>query len=112
DSMRTSMLFPALEVISYNHNRKMTDLKLFEFGKSYRKKEERYDESSHLILLTTGNKFSESWQAKEQPIDLYFLKGVVENLLRRSGISHYATSVASNSIWQSGLVYSLGKTSL
>src|SRR5207244_8097669 len=43
DSMRTSMLFPALEVISYNHNRKLTDLKLFEFGKTYRKKEDLYD---------------------------------------------------------------------
>ncbi|HYV93188.1 MAG TPA: phenylalanine--tRNA ligase subunit beta [Chitinophagales bacterium] len=112
DSMRASMIFPALEVISYNHNRKMTDLKLFEFGKTYRKKEDRYDESSHLILLATGNKFSESWQAKEQPVDFYFLKGVVENILRRGGIRRYASAAISNSIWQTGLTYSLGKSPL
>ncbi|MFI5135853.1 MAG: phenylalanine--tRNA ligase subunit beta, partial [Chitinophagales bacterium] len=81
DSMRTSMLFPALEVVAYNHNRKMTDLRLFEFGKVYKKQNDQYIESSRLILLVTGNKNAESWQVKEQPSDFYFLKGMAENIL-------------------------------
>ena len=34
--MRQSMLYSGLEAISYNINRKISDLKLFEFGKSFR----------------------------------------------------------------------------
>ena len=33
--LRQSMLFTGLEVISHNVNRKQSDLKLFEFGKTY-----------------------------------------------------------------------------
>src|SRR5690606_32618911 len=33
--MRQSMLFAGLEAIEYNSNRKKSDLKLFEFGKTY-----------------------------------------------------------------------------
>lgn len=112
DSLRTSMLFPALEVISYNHNHKITDLKLFEFGKTYRKALNRYVESTNLVLLATRNKHAESWQTKEQPIDFYFLKGMVSAVLQRCGIGDYTSSVESNSIWQTGLTYSLGKSSL
>ena len=36
-TMRQSLLFSGLEAISYNINRKNSDLKLFEFGKSYHK---------------------------------------------------------------------------
>ena len=35
--LRQSMLFSGLEVTSHNINRKQSDLKLFEFGKIYKK---------------------------------------------------------------------------
>ncbi|MEO5673723.1 MAG: phenylalanine--tRNA ligase subunit beta [Chitinophagales bacterium] len=112
DSMRSSMLFPALEVISYNHNRKLTDLKLFEFGKTYRKEGEKFIESPHLILLLTGNKFSESWQGKESPANFFFLKAITENIFKRSGIRNITSSAFSNSVWQSGMDYLTGKNSV
>ena len=42
--MRTNLLFSGLEVVSYNINRKRSDLRLFEFGKNYRVSGGKYDE--------------------------------------------------------------------
>ena len=42
--MRTNLLFSGLEVVSYNINRKRSDLRLFEFGKNYRVRDGKYDE--------------------------------------------------------------------
>lgn len=110
DSMRTSMLFPALEVVRYNHNRKEFDLKLFEFGKTYLKQSEKYLELSHLILLVSGNLKEESWKEKPKQADFYFMKGVIENVLRKAGIRKYSeAAIHNNVIWQEGLEYSVGK---
>ena len=46
--MRTNLLFSGLEVVSYNINRKRSDLRLFEFGKNYRVRDGKYDEQKHL----------------------------------------------------------------
>jgi phenylalanyl-tRNA synthetase beta chain len=51
----------------------------------------------------------ESWQSKAQPTDFYFLKGVVENILRRCGISNFGTEKIRNSIFEEGLSYTVGK---
>lgn len=109
DSMRTSLLFPALEVIRYNHNRKITDLRLYEFGKTYRKTGDGYAESDKMILLITGNKRTESWQAKEQVADFYFLKGNMENILRRCGMPGFTTEKIRHPLLADGLQYLIGK---
>ena len=38
---------------------KIQDLKLYEFGKSYHKIDGEYVENQHLIILLTGNIYSE-----------------------------------------------------
>src|SRR5690606_1073207 len=42
--LRTSMLSSGLQTVGYNHNRQKTDLKLFEFGKTYHKIDGQYKE--------------------------------------------------------------------
>lgn len=100
DSLRTSMLFPAMEVIRHNHNRKLFDLKLFEFGKTYSKREGGYHEVSILALAATGNQSPESWKVKQQPVDFYYLKGVMEALFRKCGLKDYDTRPVSDPIWK------------
>jgi len=112
DSLRTTMLFPMLDAVSYNQNRKMTDLKLFEFGKTYRQENGKYKEASRLVLVTSGNKFSESWRGKEEPADFYYLKGIVQNVLQRSGVKKYSAGEISNAIFEQGLSLSVGKSDL
>lgn len=83
--MRQSLLFSGLEAIAYNCNRKNTDLKLFEFGKSYKKILSGYSEKKHLAIYMTGNKNPESWTTASQTGDFYYFKGYIMAILNRLG---------------------------
>ncbi len=93
DVMRQTLLFGALESIVYNQNRKISDLKMFEFGRVYStaslKKEPLpgYHEEKHLALIMTGRSQPESWNASDKPVDFYTLKGYLEGVCARLAIS-------------------------
>lgn len=83
DVMRPSMLETGLERIAYNLNRRSEDLLFFEFGKTYRKEEVgQYPETAHLSLYLTGQKLPENWMHKSQPVDFYYLKSFIGNILQ------------------------------
>ncbi|MBD3724849.1 MAG: phenylalanine--tRNA ligase subunit beta, partial [Flavobacteriaceae bacterium] len=84
--MRQSMLFSALEAVSFNINRRKTDLKLFEFGKTYHKLPSGYEENKHLTLFMTGNRNDESWAQTQQKSDFFLFKGYVMSILSRIGL--------------------------
>ncbi|MGX5820782.1 phenylalanine--tRNA ligase subunit beta [Chitinophaga lutea] len=87
DVMRPSMLESGLERIAYNLNRRNDDLLFFEFGKTYgREGAGKYAENGHLALYLTGSKLPETWTAKTQPVDFYYLKGYLSNILRQLGL--------------------------
>lgn len=86
DVMRPSMLESGLEVINYNCNRKNNDLLLFEFGNVYTQKEDKYVQEPKLALWLSGNVRQAHWDQKAQAADLYYLKGVMQNLITRSGV--------------------------
>ena len=88
DIMRPAMLESGLEVILYNYNRKNQDLLLFEFGKIYTQAEGKYIENQQLALWITGNVQQAQWNSKAVKADLFYLKGVVQNLLAQSGIDN------------------------
>ncbi|WP_143304727.1 phenylalanine--tRNA ligase subunit beta [Chitinophaga vietnamensis] len=87
DVMRPSMIETGLERISYNLNRKNEDLLFFEFGKTYAVTDKGYAENNHLSLYLTGQQTSETWMRKAAPVDFYFLKGYVINILAQLGYS-------------------------
>src|SRR5690606_23412787 len=81
--MRPSMLETGLEVVSYNLNRKNPHLRLFEYGKTYIKESDTlYHEPEHLSLFVTGNTSIAGWKTKDEPSDLFYLKGVTAQLLK------------------------------
>jgi len=98
DVMRPSMLESGLEVIAYNANRKSTDLLLFEAGNIYRKEGDQYIQEAQLALYVTGEAQTAAWNHKAVKADIYFLKGLVQNLIRQCGISNTAMSVTGNGI--------------
>lgn len=111
-TMRQSLLFSGLEAISYNINRKNSDLKLFEFGKSYHNFLSGYEEIKHLTLFQTGNRNQENWTNAQKPSDFFLFKGYVEGILSRLGISN-AKSVAVNSdVFSEGIAFGLGSETL
>lgn len=94
DVMRPSMLFSGLEAIVRNQNRQNADLKFFEIGYTYAKKEEKFDEREHLTLFLTGQRASESWHnAQKAPVSYYTLKAYVENIMARAGVGNYQTTI-------------------
>jgi phenylalanyl-tRNA synthetase beta chain len=95
--MRNTMLFSALEAVSYNVNRKNTRLKLFEFGKTYHKTVEGYQEKKHLTLTMSGNSHSEHWKEKATTTDFFKLKGCCTQILERLGLTDLKQVPAHNS---------------
>ena len=96
NAMRQSLLFGGLESIVRNANRKMADLKFFEFGNCYYYNEEKknpekalaaYSEDYHLGLWVTGKKVSNSWAHADENSSIYELKAYVENIFARLGLN-------------------------
>lgn len=98
DVMRPSMLESGLEVIAYNVNRKSSDLLLFEAGNVYRQEGSQYIQDPQLILLATGHVQEASWNTKAVKADIYYLKGIVQNLMKTAGIRNTQLSVNEHSI--------------
>jgi phenylalanyl-tRNA synthetase beta chain len=92
--LRPSMLPTALETIAYNSNRKNSDLKFFEFGRTYAVDAEGYKEINHLCLYITGNIVEQGWKSKATAADHFYLKGVVNAVCKWAGL-HPASSVAA-----------------
>ena len=110
--MRQSMVFSGLEALAHNINRKQSDLKLFEFGKTYHGYNGTREEYKHLSLFLTGNRTSESWINQTKASDFFYLKGTISTLFARLGISRLKTAPIKNDLFSEGLSLSLGKTKL
>jgi phenylalanyl-tRNA synthetase beta chain len=86
--MRPSMLETGLESISWNLNRKNSDLRFFEFGKTYESSRPgQYTETNHCCLYLTGNLTTESWKGKPVPVDFYYLKGICSAICSLAGVA-------------------------
>lgn len=106
--MRQSLLFSALEAVSFNINRRRADLKLFEFGKSYHKLPSGYTENKHLTLTVTGDRQNESWTTPQKGADFFMFKGYITQLLGRLGIDKVQSQPLANDVFAEGVAYSVG----
>jgi phenylalanyl-tRNA synthetase beta chain len=84
--LRQTMLFTGLEVCAYNINRKQKDLKLYEFGKIYFRKEKGYQEEEKLALYICGNVEAENWRHKVEGTGYYDLAQHLQNIFQKTGI--------------------------
>ncbi|MFH0839784.1 MAG: phenylalanine--tRNA ligase subunit beta [Candidatus Omnitrophota bacterium] len=82
--MRPSLVPGALGVLSRNINRGIKDLKIFEIGNVYGK-DYRY-ETMHLCIALTGL-LSDDWQRQKSQLTLFDLKGMLDMLFSRLGLS-------------------------
>ena len=111
--MRQSMIFGALEVAAYNLNRKQSNIKIFEFGKTYHSYSEKREEKNHLTLLLSGNTHEDNWTANpSKPSDFFFGKGIVMSLLERFGINKVSEKELNNDLFAEGISIERGKTQL
>ena len=107
-AMRQSLLFSGLEAVAYNINRKNSDLKLFEFGKSYHKLQNANQENKHLTLFVTGDKLKENWTNPQKVSDFFLFKGYVNTILCRLGIEKTTTFPLINDVFAEGIAIGSG----
>ena len=112
--MRQTLLFGGLESIAHNINRRMANLKMYEFGNVYQFDPEadasekvlaQYSEYTALGLWITGNDIEGNWAQKERKTTVFDLKATVENIFARLGISanEVVTEQASDDIFSAKL---------
>ena len=126
--MRQTLLFGGLESIQHNANRKRQNLRFFEFGNVYNKREpitnnrdaaaeeeamrkgnwllfNGYYEEYHAALWVTGKRVEGSWAHQNENSTFYELSAYVENILRRIGLKPGMTvrKKSENDIFSAGL---------
>ncbi len=105
--MRQTLLYGGLESIAHNVNRKMPDLKFYEFGNVYKFNPEKessaekplaqYSEHMELGIWITGRKEQPSWNVKAEEATVYDLTGIVNNIFRRLGLPAAALTSTQSS---------------
>lgn len=119
DVMRQTLIFGGLESIAYNQNRKITDMKLYEFGNVYRfnpdavqtneKPLAPYFENYNLDIFITGNKEEELWNHTAKVVDFYDLKYYVEAIFHKLSIDMNKVEITegTSKFYDFSLVYSI-----
>ena len=108
--MRQSMIFGGLENISFNLNRKSSDIKIYEFGKTYSLLEgNQFKEDRKLSLFACGNQSIENWNGETSKKDYFWIKKQVEHMLIRLGIQHFKTENIEISSLIDGFCYKIGR---
>jgi phenylalanyl-tRNA synthetase beta chain len=104
DSLRTSVLYSGLEVIAFNQNRKASDLRFYEFGKTYTQVDGKYAEKRHLSLFLTGKTTENNWLDKGENFNFYHLKSFVLNVLQKLGHDNFDKEIAEQSPFKFSLL--------
>jgi phenylalanyl-tRNA synthetase beta chain len=105
--LRQTLLFTGLEVVAHNLNRKQINLRLFEFGKEYKKTRGKYTEKDFLALWMTGEDHRESWVSKSRPLEFHDLSAIVLKLLTKFSTGNIKTNAISGPILNYGLGFSI-----
>nr|CAI78604.1 Phenylalanyl-tRNA synthetase beta subunit [uncultured delta proteobacterium] len=85
--MRTTLIPGILNTMRGNLNHKNLNLSLFEIGKVFiPTSNELPDEREMLIALITGKRTNLSWMGKNDPVDFFDIKGVLETLFEQMSL--------------------------
>lgn len=103
DVLRQTLVFGGLEVIAYNINRKQTDLKFFEFGKTYHKENNHYVENNRVAIWITGNIEAPNWIRKPSSVTFQNLNAIIHKILHKLDIVDVARAHFKNSFYEAAL---------
>ncbi|ADE35317.1 phenylalanyl-tRNA synthetase, beta subunit, non-spirochete bacterial [Candidatus Karelsulcia muelleri DMIN] len=96
--LRFSLLFGILENISYNLNRNINNLKLFEWGKKYFFYKKNIIENKTLGIII-------SYEIKKNYNIFFYFKGILEQLIIRCGIKFLNQKIYKDSILENGVSF-------
>ena len=96
-AMRTSLAASVLNVVRWNANRKVRDIRIFEAGRVYWPKNGGLpDEPEQLCFAVTGQRHDPHWDGPSQAFDFFDLKGLAEALHGRLGLDRVETVTYDN----------------
>lgn len=111
--MRQSLLFGGLEVIAYNTARQRSDIRIYEFGKTYLNKEGNYSEASKLGIWISGKELPENWKSDSSTTDFFTIKSEVQNIISQLGFTNATENELENSeIFDFGLSININNRSV
>ncbi|MEI5995575.1 phenylalanine--tRNA ligase subunit beta [Candidatus Enterococcus mansonii] len=88
--LRMNLISGLLDDVSYNVARKNSTVALYEIGRVFYQEndpqKELPREENHLGIALSGNQAIKDWQTKEEPVDFYTLKGILNVLFEAVGI--------------------------
>ena len=93
--LRTELIFSGLNVINYNINRDNNNLKLFEFGKIYRKNNDKIIEKKQLSLFLTGCE-DNNWESNSKKYTFFDIKKYYLTLLSSYKLQNVFTKNIEN----------------
>jgi phenylalanyl-tRNA synthetase beta chain len=89
--LRLSIVPQLLEVLKYNSARQNDSLAVYEVGAVFlaNGKDVQPEEQEHLAGAMTGFWLNHSWQGEKKPVDFFVIKGVLEGLFERLGLTDH-----------------------
>ncbi|MGJ7912776.1 phenylalanine--tRNA ligase subunit beta [Neobacillus sp. LXY-1] len=95
--LRLSILPQLLEVVKYNSARQNDSLAVYETGNVFLSNgvEVLPEEEEHLAGAITGLWHQHSWQGEKKPVDFFVLKGILEGLFEKLGLTENVQYVQS-----------------
>jgi len=102
-ALRTTLIYNLLTVVAHNKKRKEEQVRIFELNKIFLSKGKDLPEEKYkLALALSGSKNPTYWGEEEKTVDLFDLKGIVENLLESLSIPLTAIIPKENPVFPSG----------
>jgi len=86
--LRQSIAAGLLDDAEYNNARQMKDIFLYEIGRVfYKDSADNITEKDHISGIISGSLVETSWIEKDQQVDFFTMKGIVEELLASLGLT-------------------------
>lgn len=96
-TLRQSLIPHLLEAAAYNVARSQDDVALYEIGSVFlgQTAEELPREVEHVAAVVTGKWVDHAWQGEKKAVDFFVLKGIIESLFEKLGLTERVTYVAA-----------------
>ncbi len=84
--MRPTLLSGLMQALSWNINRQIDDIGVFELGDIFINQNHKFTEKLNVAFGLCGRKYINDWKHKPKEVDFYDLKGILEDFLDHLGI--------------------------
>jgi len=103
-AMRMSLIPGLLNAVRTNYRRGRTDCQMFEIGRVFLPREDQPlpDEPERIVFAATGYLSAQSWISPAKPADLFAVKGVLETIAGRFGVSSLELVASQHSAFDLG----------